>query len=345
MSMSKIAVKPITFPGPYLIFLGDLKDRVNAKTGQGLADWRPEMCLGQLRLDGCTIDLGLPDMDISLAAREGVRSMVIGIAPVGGGIKEEWIEVFAECLKAGINIVNGLHTQLADIPTLSASATLGNAQIYHVRTPPSDLLVGTGRKRSGKRVLMVGTDCGVGKKYSALCIHRALQERGISATFRATGQTGIMIAGSGIPIDSIVVDFVTGAAELLSPDNEADHWDVIEGQGALHHPGYGAVSLGLMYGSQPDAIVLCHEATRTRVDGFPGYHIGDLTARIEEALLFASKTNPNVFCAGISVNTSWLEGESTEDYLAKLEKVTGLPCVDPMRGDLDLLLDRLLEGK
>lgn len=334
--------KSSQFPNPYLIFLGDLTQRVNAKTGQGLVDWRPELCKGQYRLPGCTIDLGIPDLSVKEAKELGVKSMIIGIAPVGGNIKPEWVDIFEQVLETGINIVNGLHTKLDRIDELKEAATKGGANIFHIRTPPMNLPVGTGKKRSGKRVLMVGTDCGVGKKYSALALYQELQSRGIATSFRATGQTGIMIAGGGIPIDSVVVDFVSGAAEVLSPANSADHWDVIEGQGALHHPGYGAVSLGLLYGSQPDAIVLCHEATRKNVDGFPGFAIGPLVDRIAQALALARLTNESAECIGISVNTAWLEGEDPVAYLTNLSRQTGYLCVDPMRDGMGKLADQLV---
>ncbi len=128
---------------------------------------------------------------------------------------------------------------------------------------------GTGRKRSGQRVLTVGTDCALGKKYTALALTQALQAQGAKATFRATGQTGIMIAGAGVAIDAVIADFIAGAAETLSPDNAPDHWDVIEGQGALFHPAYAGVTLGLLHGSQPDALVLCHDPSRTTIEDYP----------------------------------------------------------------------------
>src|SRR5262249_26969628 len=149
------------------------------------------------------------------------------------------------------------------------------ARLVDVRVPPTNLPVGSGRKRTGMRLLTVGTDCAVGKKYSALAITRELQRRGLKGTFWATGATGIMIAGGGLPVDAAVCDFTAGAAEVLSPDNDADHWDVIEGQGSLFHPGYAGVTLGLLHGSQPDAIVVCHEAGRRTHAGCPHYLLPD----------------------------------------------------------------------
>jgi uncharacterized NAD-dependent epimerase/dehydratase family protein len=152
----------------------------------------------------------------------------------------------------------------------------------------------------------------------------------MKSTFRATGQTGIMLAGEGLPIDSVVADFISGAAELISPDNDDDHWDVIEGQGSLFHPGYAGVSLGLLHGSQPDAFVLCHEATRTVISGWEHYDLPSIQDAIDQHVLMGQRTNPEIRCVGISVNTSKLPADERENYLASLSDETGLPCVDSM---------------
>ena len=136
-----------------------------------------------------------------------------------------------------------------------------------MRQPPNNFKVGTGEKRAGKRLLTVGTDCAVGKKYTALAIEKTLRARGVDANFRATGQTGIFISGRGIAIDSVIADFIAGAAEWLSPANQPEHWDIIEGPGSLFNPAYAGVTLGLVHGSQPDALVICHDARRTRISG------------------------------------------------------------------------------
>ncbi len=329
-------------PAPYLIFMGDLKAKINAKTGQGLVDWSREKCLGQLRLPGCEVDIGIPDLTLEDAKKKGAKSLVIGLAPVGGNIKPDWVPVFENALRQGLNIINGLHTELAQIPALAAALAEVDAKIIQVRRPPKEIAVGTGRKRSGKRILMVGTDCVVGKKYSALCLHRALNQRGLKATFRATGQTGIMISGQGIPMDSVKADFISGAAEMLSPDNDPDHWDVIEGQGALHHPGYAAVSLGILHGSQPDAFLLCHEATRSSLDGFPGFMIGDLKERIKETITYGKVTNSKIQCVGLSVNTALLPEGERHPFLTNLQHELSLPCLDPMTDSLDPFIENLL---
>jgi len=177
---------------------------------------------------------------------------------------------------------------------------------------------------------MVGTDCAIGKKYSALALAEAMCEAGMNASFRATGQTGIMLAGEGIPIDAVVADFISGAAELVSPDNDVNHWDVIEGQGSLFHPGYSGVSLGLLHGSQPDAFVLCHDATRTAVSGWEHYDLPSIREAIDLHTIMGQRTNPNIRCVGISINTSQLPTTERTSYLAGLSEETGLPCVDPL---------------
>ena len=315
---------------PYLILIGDVADPTYAKTGFGIVHWRPDLVAGQLRFAGCEIDLGVPDMTIPEAVESGVKSLVIGVAPIGGVVPDDWWELIEEAARAGLDIVCGLHFKLADFPKVASAAEVSGARLIDVRTPPQKLPVGTGIKRSGKRVLMVGTDCAIGKKYTALALDRAMRDAGINSTFRATGQTGIMLAGEGIPIDAVVADFVSGAAELISPDNDRNHWDVIEGQGSLFHPGYSGVALGLLHGSQPDAFVLCHDATRTAVSGWEHYALPSIREAIDQHVLLGSRTNPEIRCAGISINTSKLPAADRTAYLAGIRAKTGLPCVDPM---------------
>lgn len=315
---------------PYLILIGEEDDETYAKTGLGIVHWRPDRVAGQLRFAGCSVDLGVPDMTVEEAARQGVGSLLIGVAPVGGSVPAEWWTVMEEAARAGLDVVCGLHVKLADNPAIVAAARQFGARLIDVRVPPPELPVGTGIKRSGMRVLMVGSDCAIGKKYSALALDQAMRETGMKSTFRATGQTGIMIAGEGIPIDAVVADFVSGAAELLSPDNDDDHWDVIEGQGSLFHPGYSGVSLGLLHGSQPDAFVVCHDATRTAVSGWEHYDLPSIEECIDAHVRMGRRTNPAIRCVGISVNTSALAGKERTTYLAELSAQTGLPCVDPL---------------
>jgi uncharacterized NAD-dependent epimerase/dehydratase family protein len=320
----------IELRAPYLIFIGDNNIRNYAKTGAGILHWRPELVAGQLRFEGNDLDMGVPTMTIEDAVEAGVRSVIIGVAPVGGAIGHDWVRALVEAARAGLDIVSGLHFRLDSFPDLAEAAAQSGARLIDVRVPPADLPIGTGIKRSGKRAMMVGTDCVVGKKFSALSLDKALRDAGVKSTFRATGQTGIMIAGEGIPIDAVVSDFVSGAAEMLSPDNDDDHWDIIEGQGSLFHPGYAAVSLGLLHGSQPDAIIVCHDATRTEIEGWPHFKLPSIEECMERNLLMGSLTNPSIACAGISVNASGLDAGQREAYLAEVSARTGLPCVDPV---------------
>ena len=329
---------------PYLLFLGDVNNFVNAKTGLGIATWAADRCAGQLRFVGCPVDSGLPDLDIKQATAEGVGTVIIGVAPVGGRIQDNWLPPLIDLARAGIDIASGLHSRLSDVPELVEAARTGGARLVDVRVPPADIPCGLGKKRGGKRVLTVGTDCAVGKKYTALALHRELSRRDVDASFRATGQTGIMIAGEGIPIDAVVADFVAGAAELLSPENAEYHWDVIEGQGSLFHPSYAGVTLGLIHGSQPDALVLCHEADRTAIHEVGGHFpIPSLGTVMDTYLAAARLTNPNCIFAGISVNTSGLDEETRRAYLENLHDEHGMAAEDPIATGVQRIADRLLQ--
>jgi len=326
---------------PYLIFLGDEKEPLFAKTAAGLAEWCPEACVGQLRLGAETASVGLPDMTVAEAASQSAKSLVIGVANVGGGIPDHWMPTLLRAIEAGMDIVAGMHERLADFPALKDAAGRFGVRLVDVRVPPPSLPIGTGKKRRGLRALTIGTDCAVGKKYTALALARELQNRGVKADFRATGQTGIMIAGSGIPLDAVVSDFIAGAAELLSPDNDADHWDIVEGQGGLFHPAYAGVTLGLLHGSQPDAFVVCHDACREAIKGWAGYPVPSIQDVIERTVAFGQLTNPAIRCVGVSVNTAALSEDVRPGYLHDLEEKIGLPCVDPLKGGTGPVADRL----
>ena len=211
-----------------------------------------------------------------------------------------------------------------------------------MRVPPRGIPVGNGRKRSGKRVLTVGTDCALGKKYTALALVHGLRELGVAADFRASGQTGILIAGSGIPMDAVVADFSAGAAELLSPDAANDHWDVIEGQGSLFHPAYAGVSLGLLHGSQPDVFVVCHQPGRKHVLGYPDYALPSIEDVIALTVQLGSRTNPAIRCIGVSLNTHGMTEEAALAACAEVTARLGLPAADPMRDTTGF--NRLLEA-
>ncbi|PKP82810.1 MAG: DUF1611 domain-containing protein [Alphaproteobacteria bacterium HGW-Alphaproteobacteria-18] len=337
-----ITSRRIVLPVPYLVFLGDARSEAELKTAFGLRDWASENCLGQHRMESYVPDIGLPDMSFSAAHQAGARSLLIGLATDGGKLPEHWWPCLREAVNSGLSIVSGMHDSLDSVPGLSDLAKTKGCSLIDIRHWQPTLTVGTGQRRPGKRLLTVGTDCAIGKKYTALAITRAMKARAQAATFRATGQTGIMLAGSGVPIDSIISDFVSGAAEALSPANAADHWDIIEGQGALCHPAYAAVSLGLLHGSQPDRIVVCHQHGRKTLDGFPDYPVPSLAEAIEINLTMAKLTNPQVSCAGISLNTSAMAPRDRQDLLDLTSEQHGVPCFDPMISSLDALLDFIL---
>ena len=322
----------LSLPQPYLLFLGDVVESGYAKTAFGLRDWAGEKCVGEYRLAAGTVTAGLPVLTPSEAYARGARSLVIGVAPGGGGIAASWVPALLEALEAGLDIVSGMHVRLGEVPELAAAAEKHGRRLIDVRVPPAGLPVGTGRKRTGRRLLTVGTDCALGKKYTALSLASAFAERGLDVDFRATGQTGIMIAGGGIPMDAVVSDFEAGAAEVLSPDAAADHWDVIEGQGSLFHPAYAAVSLGLLHGSQPDVIVVCHQPGRAEIMGAPGYAIPSLEETIELNLLLGRRTNPQIRCGGLAFNTGGMDAAEAEALMAAESKRLGLPVADPVRG-------------
>jgi uncharacterized NAD-dependent epimerase/dehydratase family protein len=321
----------LNLPRPYLLFLGDTTERGYAKTALGLRDWAGEHCVGEFVLPG-GLSIGLTPLTPRDAKAAGAKSLVIGVANPGGVIPESWIPALVEALEAGLGLIGGMHAKLSSIPAISAAAARLNRQLIDVRTPPPNIPIANGKKRSGKRLLTVGTDCALGKKYTALTLTDAFTARGLNATFRATGQTGIMIAGGGMPMDAVVADFAAGAAEVLSPDNAHDHWDVIEGQGSLFHPAYAGVSLALLHGSQPDVIVLCHDPSRTLTLGNANYPLPDLQEAIDVTLMLGKRTNPAIRCAGVSLNTSAMDERAARAVIDATAEKLGLPAADPIRG-------------
>lgn len=319
-------------PGPYLLFLGDTVEPGYAKTAFGLRDWAGDRCIGEWSLPEGRVSTGLPRLSPSEAAARGARSLVIGVANPGGLIPDSWIPELLAAIDAGLDVIAGMHARLNDIAALRDAAARTGSTLIDLRVPPANLPIGTGRKRTGRRLLTVGTDCALGKKYTALAIARGLAARGVDATFRASGQTGIMIAGAGIAIDAVVADFATGAAELLSPDAAVDHLDVIEGQGSLFHPGYAPVSLALLHGSQPDLFIVCHQPGRDTILGTPGYCIPPIEAVIEQTVLLGRLTNPAIRCVGISLNTAAMSAADAARVIEETTSRLGYPVADPIRG-------------
>ncbi len=327
---------------PYLLFLGDAADQLAAKTAQGIAHWRPEWCLGQLRLPGCNADLGLADLSLEQAVEAGTRTLVIGVANRGGVISEAWVAVLEQALRLGMDLAAGLHNRLADVPRLAATAEQHGRRLFDVRHPTREFELANGRKRAGKRLLTVGTDCSVGKMYASLAMEREMRAQGLNADFRATGQTGILIAGDGISVDAVVADFIAGSIEWLAPANDPDHWDVIEGQGSLFHASFAGVSLGLMHGAQADALVLCHEPTRSHMRGLPDYALPGLKECLEANLAAARLTNPAVAAVGVAVNTSQMAEGTAGGLLRQIEDDLGLPASDPFKDGVAPIVARLV---
>ncbi|HEV2271651.1 MAG TPA: DUF1611 domain-containing protein [Steroidobacteraceae bacterium] len=326
---------------PYLLLIGDMDNPVNAKTALGLKDWVPECCLGQFRFSDRAVDVGLPELSPREAAAGGARTLVIGIAPPGGQLPATWQVALIDALEAGLDIAAGLHQRLKDIPEIARCAARLGRQIHDVRHCDTAFPVGTGARRLGRRLLTVGTDCVVGKKYTALAIAKGMRARDHRADFRATGQTGILISGRGVAVDAVVGDFISGAAEALSPANTPDHWDIIEGQGSLFHPAYAAVTVGLVHGSQPDALVLCHDVARKTLASFAHVPTVSLEHALRAYLDTARLTNPNPRFVGLALNTSCLSTDEAKEVLAGTAERLGLPCVDPIRTGVDPLVDAL----
>jgi uncharacterized NAD-dependent epimerase/dehydratase family protein len=327
--------------GPYLLFLGDAPDPLAAKVAQGVRDWRPDAAIGQFRMEGCKADMRLPDMTFTEAVAAGAKTLVIGVANRGGVISPAWLSVLEEALVAGLDLASGLHTLLREEPMLVAAAMARGRSLHDVRVPDRRYPIANGKRRTGRRCLAVGTDCSVGKMYTALAMEKVMRARGMKATFRATGQTGILITGEGVPLDAVVADFMAGSIEWLTPDNDADHWDLIEGQGSLFHASFSGVTLALIHGGQPDALILSHEPTRPHMRGLPDYKLPRLEALRDLSLSMARMVNPDVYVAGVSINTAAMHEEAALDYLEATERRLGLPTVDPFRQGADRLVDAL----
>ncbi len=326
---------------PYLLFLGDAPDMLAAKVAIGIRDWRPENAVGQIRLPGCGADLGLTEMTLAEAREAGAKTLVIGVANRGGVISAKWKEVLLQALAMGYDLASGLHNLLRNEADLVAAAREHGRTLHDVRIPSVQYPIANGEKRRGKRCLPVGTDCSVGKMYTAMAMERDMTERGMKATFRATGQTGILITGGGVPLDAVIADFMAGSIEYLTPDNDDDHWDMIEGQGSLFHVSYSGVTLALIHGGQPDALILCHEPTRKHMRGLPGYTLPTLEQLRDTALPLARIANPACHVVGIAVNTQHMSEADARAYLDEVSQRMDLPATDPYRFGSGVLVDAL----
>ena len=315
---------------PYLMFIGDVQDQLAAKTAAGIVDWRRSWCVGQLRLPGCKADVGLEDVTVAQGRSRGARTMVIGVVNAGGVLPDHWIWTIVEAIEAGMDVASGLHKRLEDIEEIAAAAARHGRQLHNVRVASKTFATGKGTKRSGLRLLTVGTDCSVGKKYTALALEKEMRAQGLDAEFCATGQTGVFISGRGIAVDAVVADFISGAAEWLTPEADPRHWQVVEGQGSLFHPSFAGVTLGLLHGAQPDAFVVCHEPTRRTMRGV-AHGLPTIREVIDMTIACGRLTNPAIRCVGIAINTQALAEADARICVARTGAEEGYPTSDPVR--------------
>ncbi|GIX07181.1 MAG: hypothetical protein KatS3mg115_1584 [Candidatus Poribacteria bacterium] len=273
--------------------------------------------------------------------------LILGIAPPGGRLPQEWRGWIVRALEAGLSVMSGLHTFLAEDAEFAALARKTGARIWDVRRPPDDLPVGAMRALEipAKRILTVGSDCRVGKMVAALEMDREAQKRGIRSAFCATGQIGIMIAGSGIAVDAVVSDFVSGATEMILLERyqtTGAEWLFVEGQGSIQHPSYSGVTLGLLHGSLPEAMILCHHASRRHVARFEGLPIPPLVELIAMYETAAAWLVP-AKVVGIALNTFDLDESQARRAVRQAAEETGLPATDPVRFGAGVLVDALQE--
>jgi len=329
-------------PSPYLLYLGDATDALSVKTARGIAQWRPDLAMGEISDAGGSISVGLARLSLAEAAARGAQTLVIGFANAGGRMSSATVELVQAALRAGLHIASGLHQCLGDNDAIRQAAQESGRKLFDVRVPPSPIPVGSGAPRPGKRLLTVGTDCSVGKMYTALALERELTKRGVAASFKATGQTGIFIASGGVPVDALVADFISGGVEQLTPGRDDEGWDLIEGQGSLFHPSYAGVSLGLLHGAQAHALVLCHQAGRERIRKLENYAVPRLTECLARNLEAARLTNPAAQAVGVSVNTSGMDLQAALAACRTIEDDLGLPCEDPLSMGVERIADRVL---
>jgi uncharacterized NAD-dependent epimerase/dehydratase family protein len=340
------------------IFTGGLFDDLHAKTAHGVIRYatRDIACVVDARHAGRRADDVMPYCarpvpivaSVGEAAGMGANRLLIGVAPSGGKLTAEWRAALAEAMAAGMDVEAGLHTVLADDQELSALAARHGVSLHDLRASPPDLDVPRGPAKRAPGVFVVesvGSDCAIGKMSVTLELDRAARERGERSVFVATGQTGIAIAGWGIAVDHVISDYIAGAAERLV-DEGARRGDLlfVEGQGALHHPAYSGVTLGLLHGAAPDALVLCHLAGARRIDGYAEVPIRPLPELVAayEAALEPLRPAPVV---AIALNTMALDAGEARAAIAACEEECGIAVDDPVRFGPDHLLDAVLAAR
>ena len=328
---------------------GKSADPHYGKTARGVIEYGPHPVVAVVDSTEAGTSLsGIPvvaTVEEGLTAGERPTTALVGVAVAGGRLPVEWRAIIRACIEAGLDVESGMHEFLADDQEFAALAREYGVELRDLRRPPDDLSVSTGAnlEHAATVVLTVGSDCATGKKTVAIELDREARRRGLRSVFVPTGQTGIMIAGWGIAVDAVVSDFLSGAAERLVVEG-ATRGDLlfVEGQGSLVHPAYAGVTLGLLHGSAPHALVLCHLAGATEIDGYPGHPLPplrDLVEFYERASLPLRRAR----VAAIALNTRHLaEDEAARDAAARAEAETGLPADDPVRFGAGKLLDAVL---
>lgn len=275
----------------------------------------------------------------------GTDALYIGIAPPGGNLPPEWKPLILSAIEQKMDIVSGLHDFLNEDPDYVAAAQKSGAKLIDVRANRfKKIASGQPFNPNCVRIHSVGQDCSVGKMVATLEINRGLIERGYDAEFLATGQTGIMISGKGIPIDCVVSDFVNGAAEHLVRSNENHDFVFVEGQGSISHPAYSAVTLGLLHGCAPDGLVFCYEAGRDQVKGLTNIDLPDMRQQMDACLVNARLRHPCEMI-GVVVNTRTLNPQQATDEIKRAEDTYNLPACDVYRDGPDKLVEACIELK
>ncbi len=296
-----------------------------------------------------SIGVGIPIVrDINEALNYQPDTLLIGIAPQGGALPESWRWQLLRAIEAGLNLVSGLHFFLSDDAELKAAAEKRGVTIWDVRRPPDRQRVArfVPHRPGSHTILIVGSDCATGKMSTALEINQETIKRGLNSAFAATGQTGIMISGNGIPADRIISDFIAGMVEEMVVDFTNKHdWVFVEGQGALNHPGYSPVTLGLIHGSMPDAMIFSHKAGTTAIEGYNNCPFPSMKRMLqinEDTVNWLRPERPSKV-VGISLVTQGLNDEQARDAVKQIEDETGLPTTDVWRFGSSVLMDALVE--
>jgi len=326
----------------YLILADGLFGPEESKTANACIRYTPERVAGVIDASSAgrtaqeVIGLG-GDIPVVATLEEGLalgpNALLIGIAPAGGQLPETWIRLLSRAIENGLEIWSGLHTFVSDVPELAALAKKHNVVIRDLRRPPAKLTVANGRVREvdATVVLTVGTDCNIGKMTTQLQLLNAVRGHGIRTKFAATGQTGILIEGSGIGVDAVIADFIAGAAERLVLDcaKEAD-LVLVEGQGSIIHPSYSGVTYGLIHGSLPHAQIMCAQPTRTAINRCEWVKIPPLVdfIRMSEAATSVLRPAPVI---GVALNTYDLDEDVARRTVEDVQRETGLPTTDPVR--------------